>query len=123
MNDKINTDTPNLSIFDQVVAERGYPGALRPVEPTPVITALATEALSAPREEVIPPKTVEKSRRTLSSDGYSSSARHVVETINNAIEAGKHDIEGRLFVDYVKDHKDYMTSHEFPSLLQKTQAL
>lgn len=124
MAEQASGDTP---IYDELMAARAARAAEKIVDqaplPTPALGARVlqeTTVVAQPEVIVTPEK---KARKLLSHNGYSAGARSVIETINNAILDGEHTVMGRAFVDYVNDHKPYVTSHEFTKLQSEVRAL
>ena len=124
MAEQASGDTP---IYDELMAARTARAAEKIVDqaplPAPALAARVlqeTTVVTQPEVIVTPEK---KARKLLSLSGYSAGARSVIETINNAILDGEYTVRGRAFIDYVNDHKPYVTSHEFTKLQSEVRAL
>jgi hypothetical protein len=75
------------------------------------------EQLYANLEEQEKPSDIQRSpEKSLSTAGYSTSAQHVIETINAALAVRERSVHGRSFVDFVRDNRTYVTSHEMTRL-------
>lgn len=124
MTEQTKSDTP---IYDELMAARATRAAEKIVDqaplPTPALAARALQETTVVTQPEVLTTPEKKTRKLLSLNGYSAGARSVIETINNAILDGEYTVRGRAFVDYVNDHKPYVTSHEFTKLQSEVRAL
>lgn len=124
MTEHIKSNTP---IYDELMAARAARAAEKIVDqsplPAPTLGARVLQETTVVTQPEVLTTPEKKARKLLSLNGYSAGARSVIETINNAILDGEYTVRGRAFVDYVNDHKPYVTSHEFTKLQSEVRAL
>lgn len=117
----------NTPIYDELMAARTARAAEKIVDqaplPAPALAARVLQETTVVTQPEVITTPEKKTRKLLPLNGYSAGARSVIETINNAILDGEYTVMGRAFIDYVNDHKPYVTSHEFTKLQSEVRAL